>query len=45
MVHKKAYFGFRLEFRLGVKDCSFDFQGYDGGAFCLNRESSGLFTY
>ena len=24
MVHKKAYFGFRLELRLGVKDFSFD---------------------
>lgn len=24
MVHKKAYFGFRLELCLGVKDFSFD---------------------
>ena len=37
MVHKKAYFGFRLELRLGVKDFSFDDMMEERSVWTENR--------
>ena len=37
MVYKKAYFGFRLELRLGVKDFSFDYMMEERSVWTENR--------